>query len=437
MNIATVIADLQLAISDAQALGATMPTIDTVIADLQTALADAESISAPPKTWTFSQVGSPLAPFVDATSWHPYVGKVAATMISNITGAWNGAAFDYATGTMHLVGAGGHSDSWINQCFACDVSTGTWRVTGTQTPWPPDQHIPGYAPTENDGVTPTSGNGFEPNGTTPVTPFVNKGIVYFDGKRSSRHNYGGTIWLPTQKQVLGLSGSSWNNGDGDLYCGWFDPVAGSWTRKGNLPTNYDGISSAYDRVRDLVYWNQAGTENIYAYNPATDTHTRIGTAVGDKLNADYGPYLQMCCDGPCDYVYATLRGGWLAKNPNLGPVYANAIVRMKLGQSTPQPWQPIVVNGDTTIMYGNCPGFEYDPDLNGFVFWTPEHPASLSVLDLSTFVINTYPIAGTAPTSTQLADCTTGTWGRFRRVSTGVYTVMVSANAPLYRISAQ
>jgi len=413
-----------------------MIDINTVIADLQKAIADAQSIGTQPMTYTFSQVGSPLAPLVDATSWQAHVGGVASTRIADITNAWNGAAFDYATATMHLVGPGGHSDSWVNQCFACDVTTGTWRVTGTQTPWPPDQHVPGYAPTEIDGVTPTAGNGYESNGTTPVTPFVNKGIVYFDGKRSSRHNYGGTVYLPTQKQVLGISGSSWNNGDGDLYCGWFDPVAGNWTRKGNLPGSYDGISSAYDSVRHLVYWNRSGTEFVTAYDPAADTHTRIGTTSPDRLNADYGPYLQMCCDGPCDYVYATLMGGWIKKNPNLPAAYANAIIRMPLGKSTLQVWQPVTVTGDTSIMYANCPGFEYDPDLNAFVFWSPATPASLSILDLSTFAITTVPIAGTVPTTAQLADCAHGTWGRFRRVSKGLYCVMVSANAPMYLITA-
>ena len=96
----------------------------------------------------------------------------------------------------------------------------------------------------------------------------------------------------------------------------------------------------------------------------------------------------------------------------------------------------MAVTGDTSIMYSMSPGMEYDPDLNAFVFWSWQFPASLSILDLSTFAITTVPIAGTAPTATQVADSSAGVWGRFRRVSKGVYCVMVSANAPMYLITA-
>lgn len=413
-----------------------MSDMTAVIADLQKAIADTQSIGTQPMTYTFSQVGSPLAPLVDATSWNQYTGKTGPTSIRDITNAWNGASFDYAKGMMHLVGPGGHTDSWINQCFACDVKAGTWSVTGTQTPWPPDKHVAGYAPTYSDRTTLTNGNGYELDGKTPVTPWVNNAVVYFDGKPASRHTYGGRIWLPTQQRVLTLSGSCWYSGSGDYYCGWFDPSSDTWTRKGNLPYYYDGISSAYDSVRDVVYWNRQGTEYVYAYNPVADTHTKVGSAVGDPLNADYGVNIQLCCDGPCSYVYATIMGGWLKKNPNLPAAYANAIVRMPLGKSTPQAWQPVAVTGDTTIMYGRSPGFEYDPDLNAFVFWSADYPASLSILDLTTFAISTVPIAGTAPTSTQIADSQAGIWGRFRRVSQGLYCVMISANAPMYLITA-
>lgn len=407
--------------------------LNTVLADLQTALADAQTVAGNPKTYTFSQIGSPLAPLVDSTSWSAQY-RSGTEIIGDITNTWNGAAFDYATGTMHVVAAGGHGNSWINQSFARNSASGAWSKTAVQTAFPPDQHVSGYAPTYWNG-TMTNGNGYEADATTPVTPYVNGAAVYFDGKPASRHIYGGTVWLPTQQRVLLISGSQWHLGNGDNYCGWFDPVAGTWTRKGNTPVSYTGISSAYDKVRDVVYWNRQGT-TVYKYDPATDVHTHIGTTSPDPLWADLGPNVQLCCDGTCTYLYATIMGGWKAKMPSLPAIYANAIVRMKLGQTGLQTWEPVAVTDDTSILYANDPGFEFDPDLNAFVLWSPATPAALSILDLTTFAITNVPIAGTAPTAAQLADCQHGTWGRFRRVSTGAYAVMVSANAPLYRITA-
>lgn len=389
-------------------------------------------------TYTFSQVGSPLSPLVDATSWITQYKTVAPTSIKDITAAWNGAAFNYATRSMHVNVTGGHTDSWINQSYVCDDALlGIWRKVDGQTAFPPDQHVAGYAPTYDDaGTQPTLGTGYLADGKTPVTPHLDHAIMYFDGKPASRHIYGGTCWLPTQKQVFLVSGSNWQSGAADFFCGWFDPVAGKWTRKGNAPLAYDGISSAYDSVRDLVYWNRSGTEFVYAYNPATDTHTKIGVKAGDPLNADFGPQVQIACDGGCNYLYATIYKGWIARSPTLPQTYASAIVRMQLGQSASQGWAPVAVTGDTSIMYSMSPGMEYDPDLNAFVFWSWQFPGSLSILDLSTFAITTVPIAGTAPTATQVADSSAGVWGRFRRVSKGVYCVMVSANAPMYLITA-
>lgn len=418
-----------------------MADLILVLSDLQKSLADAQTLAgAQPMAWSFSQVGSPLAPLVDATSWNAHYVKVASTTIKNITQAWNGAAFDYATGTMHIVVPGGHTDSWLNQSFACDVSTGTWRVTDTQSAFPPDQHVAGYAPTYDDaGTQPTAGTGFLADGKTPVTPHVNHAIQYFDGKPASRHIYGGSCWLPTQQRVLLISGSNWQSGAADFFVGWFDPVAGKWTRKANAPLAYDGISSARDSVRDLVYWNRSGTQYVYAYNPATDAHTLVGshfTSPADPLDSDFGPQVSICCDGPCTYLYATIYKGWIARSPTLPAAYQNAIVRMKLGQSGLQTWQPVTVTGDTSILYSMSPGMEYDPERNALVFWSHQFPTSLGILDLTTFVMSTVPIAGTGPTATELSDTSSGVWGRFRRVAPNSYVLMASANAALYRITA-
>lgn len=311
-------------------------------------------------------------------------------------------------------------------------------MTSPQTRFPPDQHVAGYAPTYSDGVTPTNGNGYELDGRTPVTPFVGGGqrsggvVVYFDGRPASRHTYGGTVWLPTQQRVLLISGSMWAVGNYDPYCGWFDPTTGIWTRKTNLPHGYAGIASAYDKVRDRVIWSVAGTQTVYSYDSTTDIHTRIGTAARDPLGAGTGPFTTFCCDGACEYVYAVNKDGWGSAKP---AAYTNVIVRMALGQTAVQEWQPIQVIGDTTGMYGMNPGFEYDPDKNAFVFWAKEDPGNVSILRLADFRIHRVSIKGAAPASTQLAETRTGVWGRFRRYDTHKYCLMVSASSPIFLIT--
>ena len=84
--------------------GVRMSAIDTLVTDLQKAVADAQLLAGGIAN-DLHILASRLAacPLVDATSWITQYKTVAPTSIRDITDAWNGAAFDYATGTMHLV----------------------------------------------------------------------------------------------------------------------------------------------------------------------------------------------------------------------------------------------------------------------------------------------------------------------------------------------
>ena len=368
-----------------------------------------------------------VASVADGLAWKPYYSIGTPGAVGSIVSAWNGAAFDYATSTMHICCAGGHGDSWNNQCYAIQIPDGSWRRTADQTSWPPDAHIPGgYEPVNRANGLPTAGNGYDESGTYPVSPMINKGIVYKDGKPCSRHIYGGSIWLPVQQRVMLMSGSLWPTGGYDWYCGWFDPSTGTWERKNNVPQGYGGICSAYDSLRNQVLYCINGTQSVYRYDPATDTHTKIGPAGGDPLSGGVGgPYLQVCCDGTCDYLYATVLGGW----PQTLPVpYQNAMVRMPLGKTGLQSWQPVNVYGDTTGMFGKSPGFEYDQDRNAFVFWSVGDPANVSILGLADFHISRVAVNGSVPAT---ADTATGVWGRFRRYGANSYCLLTSANAPV------
>ena len=384
-------------------------------------------------------MSSVLATVVDGTAWKSYYAIGTPGAVSSMVSAWCGAAFDYATSTMHIVASGGHGDSWNNQCYALQVPSGSWVRTAEQTQFPPDRHLPGsYEPVEwthrNDANPPlTAGTGYnaEMGPNYPTAPTLKGAIVYFDGKPCSRHTYGGTIWLPVQRRVMLMGGACFPVGSPDSYCGWFDPASGNWERKANLPTA-SGRISTYDSARNHVIWRSINDNSVWNYDPATDTHVKIGPAASDPAGGIGGPYAQICCDSAGEYVYATVWNGW-TNNAKLAPAtYGSAILRMKLGQSTLQSWQPVKVFGDTTGMYGNCPGFEYDPDKNAFVFWAFEDPGNLSVLRLSDLRINRVPIKGVPPST---VDTQKGVWGRFRRYAAHSYCLMVSASAPVYLIT--
>src|SRR5438874_11615327 len=194
-----------------------------------------------------------------------------------------------------------------------------------------------------------------------------------------------------------------------------------------MPAGYSGIASSYDFVRNQVVYCVNGTQSVYSYDPATDTHTKIGTSNTDPLSGGVGgPFIQVCCDGNADYLYAVVKNGWKG-NATLSASYDNAILRMQRGKTGLQAWQPIKVVGDTTGMYGVNPGFEYDPDKNAFVFWSFGDPTNLSILRLADFRIYRVPIKGTAPST---AETTAGVWGRFRRYDRHSYCLMTSASAP-------
>ena len=398
-----------------------------------------------------------LAPLVSASAWSgpgqynvstivaglPFKGTALGpdAIIGSITLAWCGAAFDYATSTMHIVAHGGHGDSWLNESYAIQVPNGGWVKTRAQTSFPPDQHVAGYAPVNGINVgqdrLPTRGDGFYiPAGATSatqVTPFVNNASVYFDGAPCSRHTYGGECWLPTQQRVLLMTGATWGGGGGyDWYVGWFDPATGSWTRKANHPQPYNGLVSSYYAGGDKVIWCSNGTAYCYAYDPATDTHTRLDSGAAPFGRGFGGPFTQICCAPDASsglwYVYMVMKGG-MASIPGCT---VNSILRLKLGQGTRQAWEIVNVTGDVTGMNGNCPGIEYDPDKQALVFYAASDPSNYSVLRLTDFAIERVPIQGAAP---NVSATSSGIWGRFRRYAPHSYVLFNSPVLPLSLIT--
>lgn len=420
----------------------TTPTIDDAIAQANTLLATEQILARPSVTRVSTLKAAANTPALQ--SWAavgaynvqtvvaglPFRGTApnTASDIASEIGAWCGAAFDYANQRMFFTAGGGHGDGYANQVIDLVAEQG-FSLLRDQTPFPPDQPTPGYAPLNvQSPFLPTRGDGFYiPAGATSavqVVPMIGKASIYFDGAPASRHTYGGECWLPTQQCVLLMSGSVWGAGGGyDSFVGWFDPVTRQWTRKADHPHPMSGLVSSYDALHDKVIYLSNGTAYWMQYDPATDTHKRLDNNAAPWTSGIGGPFMQVCC-APDGYAYAVVKSGF-GGTPSQQAVGAtpNSILRLKLGQSTAQPVQVVQTTGDPTIMNSASPGMEYDPERNALVFFDARTPGAVAILNLSTFALTTQaitPVAGSASS-------TNGVWGKFRRYAPNKYVMVADA----------
>jgi hypothetical protein len=259
--------------------------------------------------------------------------------------------------------------------------------------------------------------------------------IYYNSDPVSRHTYQSPVWLPTQQRVMIMGGACWSSGNPDNYVGWFDPVAGTWTSKAAAP-HYGVFFSVYDNTRDVVWYTTWPLNYVYKYTPASDTHTLY--ASDPVLIQTQATYVSIAMTGDGHYLYATHWNGFRSRYgwPNAPSTWDNAVARLDLTQPLgTQTWQPIKVSGDTTGLFGQPPGFEWDPDKNAFVLWTADDPANMSVLRIADHHIYRVPIKGTGPTSVDVTATSFGVWGRFRRYGAHQYCLMASASSPIYLIT--
>jgi hypothetical protein len=425
-------------------------------------------------------------PSVSGTILTPIINMDALndTREEYITLAWNGAAFDYANKIFYHACPGGHGDWGPNEAFACDIENNiSWRIHGMTpeanrivTPFRPIAEYPAEFPrqptaisfngqvaevtlashgrianysyvrldgTDQDGyyrVTATTSGTYTAEFYAALTsspaPLIVGGLpvltervvrvsaVYPDGKPASRHTYPGEIWLPTQQRVMLITGSTYvPSGSADRYCGWLDPTTGAWEHKATWPYAASGCSAVYDASRDLVF-HGAGTHTVYTYNPATDTNVVYPRANDQWKGQSSTPYTSFQTDGT--YLYAIKQGGFDSSLPVGDPNKSNLIRRL-INPSISTAFERVYLTGDITGLATKTPGFEYDPDLNALVIWAFEQPDKVSIVHLDNLSVE----QRTIPTPPGLTHTINGVWGRFRRVSTGLYVLRTSPFYPV------
>jgi hypothetical protein len=184
--------------------------------------------------------------------WHGNGGLGAAI------GAWNSAAFDPDTDTVHIVCAGGHADYAGNEAYrvALGDESCDWELYRN--------------PTGAIGNTGTLNDGQDATG------------VYFDGAPRSTHTYGYLVHARGVGVVIARITSPYPGGQNDVKKAFKLTSAGTYSLLkdysaesgiGNSPAG----ATAYDPTRHCLWVLSTGTAQLYKIDLATGNLTKHGT----------------------------------------------------------------------------------------------------------------------------------------------------------------
>lgn len=210
MTIASVITDLQIAFSNAQAVNS-MTTITDVVNAIRQALTDAQSMQSSDPAW---RVGLTVG------VWAPIVGSSMKNMVPESPGAtidtWNGlAAVSDATRAMWVSAAnGGHTDSSDNGVYGIDFLQAAPKWATLHAPTPAAER-----PTSAQ-----SGAGM------PAVPYDS------DGQPNSCHSYFSLQFCPQRNRIIRpFSSALWYAAQSSECMDGFDLAGAKWDAAGTFP----------------------------------------------------------------------------------------------------------------------------------------------------------------------------------------------------------
>ena len=291
-----------------------------------------------------------------------------------ITIAWSGGAFDSARNRL-LIWGGGHKDYAGNEVYALELDT--LKMTRLNDP------------------------------STPVTAITDpcSSSTYADGRPVARHTYNHVAYLPSLDAMFIWGGSQWPCGAfaDDTWVFNFSNL--TWAQKShtNVPSRNYGRAIAYDPNNNLIYARD--DQNLFSYNPATDTWSirSPSTGFGDNKAAVVDPVRKKYfLHGNSD---TTLY--WYDISSPTGST------SIKSGATT----------GCAGFVGNYSAGMDYDPIQDRIVGWAGG--GTVYILNPDTLSCTTVvPAGGPGP-----AEASNGTFGRFRySPSLNVFVVCNSVN---------
>ena len=311
------------------------------------------------------------------------VGSGLVRVTDMITEAESGGVADPVGRRFWIPLAGGHNDWYWNLVLRLDVDSGQgWQVDmhGTQPP------------TDVDGT-----KGYS---------------VYHDGKPSARHTYAGIQYSPVQDKIWLGSGSRWRSGTSDNWAWLWDCKTKTWSRATDMPKYFIGLHSAYDPVKDEIWFDD--NERIRVYSFATNTYRAASV-----IQATVPIRGAMGIDPVRRYFYVSWKD------------FPTVLRRYKMDQPTQVKYDLVVLKGDTSVLATYAPGMEWEPRLNQFVVWSGGRTIHLIDPDAATIT----KISGTGDDPG--AYRRNGTFGRFRRMAAGDYVLVNAVKTNCWRLTLE
>ncbi len=308
-----------------------------------------------------------------------------------VVDAWNSAVVDTNRNILWVWG-GGHNDYSGNEIYAFNLNT--LKMTRANNPANP---------------TPTCADAFS-NGTP-----------------SSRHTYGGTVYIPTADEMFVFGGVPYCPSGGFISDSWALALSqvgssgtGGWTQLnptivgngGNGPSNQYGNSQMqYDPNTGLVFLNES-TYGLWSYNASTNTFTSLNTAVSD-IGLHQGTVID-----PVHKLFLRFGdGSGQSINIAAGGNYAETQLKMT-GCSS-------LAGG--SLGGSNNPGLQWDPVLQVVVAW-PNFGPAVYLYNPATDSCTTQSYSASAPPDSDMTGSPSTTNGTFKRFgyfpSAGVYVLV-------------
>ncbi|MCF6263052.1 MAG: DUF5060 domain-containing protein [Xanthomonadales bacterium] len=254
--------------------------------------------------------------------------------LSGVVNDWTGGAYASEEGELGglVYFGGGHNGYYGNEVYFFNLETLLWERRGEPT----------------DGQTPENPNTFG----------LNSQCRFWDGKPLAIHTYESVFYDPLQNsfwlsKVSDAPSSSPGSPSGcssDLPAA-FSLDTNSWRDSGTSPVGSKFSATAWDATRELAWVVDQSGSRVHSFDPVLDVwQTYVG---GFPLNIDFTAAIDPIHDL---LVFANFRNG-------------TNKVGVKDLNSLNDNWFLVNTTGDTSIEGNTKVGFEWAPQLGGFIAW--------------------------------------------------------------------
>jgi Bacterial Ig domain len=260
----------------------------------------------------------------------------------------------------------------------------------------------------------------------PANPTPTCSDAFSNGTPSSRHTYGGTVYIPTADVMFVFGGVPYCPSGGFISDSWALALSqvgssgtGGWTQLnpkivgngGNGPSNQFGNSQMqYDPNTGLVILNES-TYGLWSYNYSTNTYTSLNTGVSD-IGLHQGTVID-----PVHKLFLRFGDG-SGQAINIAPGSGYTETQLKMTGCSG-------LSGGS--LAGNNPGLQWDPVLQVVVGW-PNFGPGVYLYNPATDSCTTQTYSASAPPDSGMTGSPSTTNGTFKRFgyfpAAGVYVLV-------------